>query len=73
MIINKIQDLENLEYGLRKYLENLKYDIEQKDYHEELMKNHVKDYINTELIMLKDLYKSLNKIYKRTKKTLDKS
>ena len=72
MIINKIEDLENLEYGLRKYLENLKDDIEQKEYIEELTKKHLKDYQDNELVMLKDLNKSLNKIYNRTKKTLDK-
>ena len=72
MIINKIEDLENLEYGLRKYLENLKDDIEQKEYIEELTRKHLKDYQDNELVMLKDLNKSLNKIYNRTKKTLDK-
>jgi hypothetical protein len=72
MIINKIKDLENLEYGLRKYLENLKDDIEQKEYIEELTRKHLKDYQDNELVMLKDLNKSLNKIYNRTKKTLDK-
>ena len=72
MVINNIEELENLEYALRKYIENLNDTIEQQEYHEELTKKHYKEYHDSELVMLKDLNKSLNKTYTKVKKEIEK-
>lgn len=73
MIINKQEDLESLEYVLRNYTVLLSEDIETKKYQEELIRRNDKDFQDAELVMLKDLNKSLNSIYKRVKKQIEKS
>ena len=72
MVINNIEELENLEYALRKYLENLKGTIEEQEYNEERTKKRYREYIDSELVMLKDLNKSLNKTYTKITKELEK-